>query len=147
MIEITGDIFEQEADAICVTTNGVVKANGELVMGAGLALEFKRRYPGLSSNLGILVDNHGNHSFLCYQINDPSTGIISLPTKNNWKANSDLALITRSCRELVDIADKKYFERIVLPRPGCGMGGLKWKDVKPHIEDILDDRFYVISND
>ena len=30
MKEVRGELFTQEADAICITTNGFVKANGEL---------------------------------------------------------------------------------------------------------------------
>ena len=37
MKEIRGDLFTQEADTICITTNGFVKANGECVMGRGCA--------------------------------------------------------------------------------------------------------------
>ena len=32
---------------------------------------------------------------------------------------------------------------IYLPKVGCGNGGLKWEDVKPHLK-FLDDRFIVI---
>lgn len=59
MVEITGDIFGQDdADVVCVTTNGVVKANGDLVMGQGtptaqhLAAQFARRFPWLPTKLG-----------------------------------------------------------------------------------------------
>jgi len=42
MIESTGNIWngleDPQVDAICVTTNGVLKRNGALVMGAGIAL-------------------------------------------------------------------------------------------------------------
>ena len=50
MLEITGNIFDPDSwthkpttpeIALCVTTNGVVKANGRAVMGAGR----KRSFP------------------------------------------------------------------------------------------------------
>ena len=30
-------------------------------------------------------------------------------------------------------------------RPGAGIGGLQWADVKAAIEPILDDRFTIVS--
>lgn len=150
MKEITGNIFDIPADAICVTTNGVLKGNKELVMGAGIALEFKKRFPGLPSDLGILVEKYGNHVFLTYQHTAKGVvhpqAIISLPTKHDWKDRSDLTLIIQSCRELVQVVTEKKLQTVLLTRPGCGLGGLNWEfAVKPLIKDILDDRFYIVT--
>ena len=43
---IKGNIFDYigKVDAICITTNGTIKSNGELVMGAGVAKEFYDKY-------------------------------------------------------------------------------------------------------
>ena len=49
MLEITGNIFDPDSwsckpttleIALCVTTNGEIKANGQAVMGAGRKLRF-----------------------------------------------------------------------------------------------------------
>ncbi len=150
MIEIKGDIFAQtDADAICVTTNGVVKANGELVMGRGIAQQFAERYPNLPRILGDLVSsdtywNKGNHVHgIIYGLEPYS--LVSFPTKENWKDPSQLWLVQRSAKELVAYADKMGWKKIVLTRPGCGLGGLEWTDVKKVIGPILDDRFYIIT--
>lgn len=162
MKEIKGNIFEQlDADAICVTTNGIVKANGELVMGAGIAKQFAERFPGLAADAGEMVDNYGNicQILLTHSFSNRELSIIAFPTKHHWKDQSDLALIARSAHQLVQIANKEVawddgldgeliqraWKKIVLPRPGCGLGGLKWEDVKRVIEPILDDRFYIIT--
>src|SRR5688572_8080942 len=106
MLEITGNIFDiPDADAICVTTNGIVKKNGELVMGAGIALAFKNRWPHVAAYLGDKVKKYGNH---CHHvvIDVSQTNVVSFPTKHHWHDPSELELIKRSALELVKLADE-----------------------------------------
>jgi hypothetical protein len=131
-------------DTICVTTNGCIKSNGRLVMGKGIAKEFKDRYVTIDTVLGNLVNNSGNK---CYFIQEEDINIISFPTKNNWRDKSDINLIKKSCLQLVDLADKYNLSRIALPRPGCSNGWLDWKYVKEEIKNLLDDRFTIFYND
>lgn len=144
MLEIKGNMWnlESEYDAICITTNSVIKANGELVMGKGNALEAVKRYPPLAMLLGKYVKKYGNRAF---RIKTSVGNIVSFPTKENWRDNSDIKLIIKSCKELVIMADKFNWNKILLPRPGCGCGGLKWNEVKLELEKYFDDRFTVIS--
>ncbi len=74
--------------------------------------------------------------------------IFSLPTKNEYWLPSPIVLIERSLKELVSLVDHTYkAQNIVLPRPGCGLGGLDWETaVKPLCEKYLDDRFTVVHN-
>ncbi len=155
MREVTGDIFKlmYQADAICITTNGVVKSNKELVMGAGIALKAKQEWPGLDAQFGKLVLDRGNKPNVVQRELNTDTCelqfilVISYPTKHHWKDDSDLNLIYHGAYALKDIADKRKLERILLTRPGCGLGRLSWENaVKPVISPILDDRFTVVSN-
>ena len=41
--------------------------------------------------------------------------------------------------------DAYGWETVVLPRLGCGLGQLRWDDVKPILERYLDDRFIVLT--
>ena len=154
MKEIKGDIFTVEADAICVTTNGVVMRNGELVMGAGIAKEFRDRFPGLAGFLGEKVKDQGNHVYHSFEYprGGKETLVISFPTKNDWRADSNIKLIVRSAVELVEKIKEleqkhpdRSFKTIALPRPGCGFGRLKWEQVKAVLEPILDDRFVIVT--
>ena len=52
MKEVKGDIWKSDCDIIAITTNGVVKKNGELVMGRGIASQAKQRYPDIPKILG-----------------------------------------------------------------------------------------------
>ena len=151
MIEIKCDLFEyiktNEVDAICCTTNMVVKQNGELVMGAGIAKEFANRYPTLPKIFGDWIKQESSRtSARTYLVTEFQPQCIYFPTKIHWKNPSKLWLIEKSLKELVMITDYNKFNIVVLPRPGCSNGGLDWESqVKPLCEQYLDDRFIVIS--
>jgi hypothetical protein len=156
MLEIYGDIWANadDYDAMVITTNGFVKTNGEAVMGRGIAKEAAERYPLFPVDLGTLLKERGNHAFsFCYKSN---FWFFTLPVKPEygpngemgWKAKADITLIERSIQELlVQISGIDQFftkvNKVIMPRPGCGNGRLKWEDVKPVIEPYLDDRFTV----
>jgi hypothetical protein len=139
MRQEVGDLWTYPADYRCITTNGVVNRDS-LVMGAGVALQAKERFPHLPRMLAGWVNQYGNRPFLCRK-----EGLITFPTKKHWRERSDIELIVRSARLVVDIVDKYDIRSVVLTRPGCGNGGLRWEDVLPFLEVIFDDRFTVVS--
>jgi len=126
----------------CVPTNGIV-ANGRLVMGAGLALQAKKRFPGIDLTLGKLVSEKGNHCHPIFGADGSFLRLVSFPTKNHWRNQPDPALIVRSARELAGLADANNWSRVVLPAVGCGLGGLSWESLYRLLADMLDDRFTV----
>lgn len=144
MREIRADLFtysEPNCKILrCVTTNGVVKKNSELTMGAGVALQANKKFPGLARTLGKLVTELGNNVYVIEQLN-----IASFPTKHDWRYNSDIELIQKSCNQLVEVS--KDYDLVLLTRPGCGLGNLNWTQVKTVIEPILKDDKFVICNE
>ena len=138
MKEWQGDLLNSGCDYTAVTTNSIIKKNGTLVMGAGVAKQASLRYPGLPRILAEHVRKNGNIPYIV-----PEYRIVSFPTKYNWKDPSDLSLIRESARKISDILP--IDSSCGLSKIGCGNGGLKWQQVKPLIEDILDDRFTVFS--
>lgn len=142
MIEVIGDLWTYPAEWRCITTNGVVKDNGTLVMGGGCALEAKQKYPGIDEKLGNMVKVYGNKPYTVEMYK-----IITMPTKNHWKDDSDIDLIVYSAIKIAEFVKLNYIKSIVIPRPGCGLGGLKWEYVKTKLEPIFDtDAFIIISN-
>lgn len=139
-IESRGNIFGEKADAVCVTTNGVVCSTGA-VMGAGIAKEADMRY-NLKTALGEKLKLYGNHVYDMGVFDGKH--VVTFPTKNHWRYKSEISLIDQSCRELVSLANANNWKEILLPPIGCGCGGLDFeKDVKPVISPILDDRFVI----
>jgi len=144
MKELFGDLWDltPRADALCITTNGTITNSGRGVMGRGLAYQAKQRYPGLEYRLGKLLKEGGNHVHILRTV---SPILISFPVKHLWEQKADPLLIVRSAQELVALADEKGWTNIVLPRPGCGNGGLTWNEVRPLLEPFLFDRFTVVE--
>ena len=129
---------------ICITTNAVIKMNGEAVMGAGIALEAAKRYPSLPRWLAKRLAD-GNHVYLFYT--PEGYELVTFPTKYDWKSSSTTRIIKRSAKELVALADENQWEKVLVPRPGCGKGNLTWEEVRPVIEPLFDNRFIVVNND
>lgn len=145
MRELTGvDIwdFHDRGDWICIPTNGVVKQNGDLVMGKGLALEAARRYPSAPHVWGSAVQMFGNIPAPYW-----SARMVSFPTKHHWQDKTDLGLIKESAELLMRFLEMNpTIQRIYLPRPGVGFGRLDWEEVRPVLEPILGDQVIVVTN-
>lgn len=135
----TGDLWKFPVQYRCIPTNGCLDRAGNLVMGAGLALDAKRRYPLLPTKLGEWVKRYGNRPFLCRE-----EGIITFPTKHDWKDVANLPLIRTSAEQVVAMVNKHGIESVALPQVGCGCGLLSWPLVEQWIADVLDERFTVI---
>lgn len=162
MLEIRGkyNIFElpkqpcqsRVTEAVCVTTNGIIKADGRAVMGAGIAKQ-ANEYFQVDEKLGQYLKEYGNRAFNLgiysrQYINDIAYfRLFSLPTKHHWKEDSDITLICKSCEQLMEMCDKFGIEKCYLTPPGCGCGKLNYEiTVRPWISMILDDRFIVVDS-
>ena len=151
MIEANVDLWLEPADAKCITTNGFVKKNGEAVMGAGVAHQAQQRFAHFPETLGWALQNWGNKVIILDEIG--GVAYIAFPVKYNWGEKANLELIKKSAEQLMRIIHGRSWNggnpwnKVLLPRPGCKNGRLLWKDVKPILEPILDDRVWVITND
>lgn len=147
MIEVRGNLWEYPADVRCITTNGTIKKNGECVMGRGCAFEARKKIPGIALLLGADIQKNGNHVGWLWGGNLGEM-LLRFPVKHNWFEKADIELIKRSADELATWCyDKPNIKTVLLPRPGCGNGGLNWyAEVKPAIENYLwSDKFHVIT--
>jgi hypothetical protein len=105
----------------------------------GCARQAREHFPELMKTLGSLISQHGNHVF------DLGHQIVSFPVETDPYQVPEMGLIEQSCRELVELADYKGWQKVVVPRPGCGGGGLEWLEVKTILERYFDERFHVIT--
>lgn len=143
MIEVTGNLWSYPATVRLITTNGTLKANGEAVMGRGCALEAKTKWPSIAAELGHAIRVGGNRPHRLLQDEDVEWMLWSFPVKHHWREKADLDLIRHSAEFFAKRSTARH--TFVLPRPGCGNGGLTWDIVRPILAPLLDDRFHVIT--
>jgi hypothetical protein len=123
---------------VAVTTNGLVGKDGRARLGRGCARQAGDRFPWFAARLGALITERGHHVFLVGE------RLVSFPVEADPFRNPDPRLIARSAAELVALADAEGLAQVVLPRPGCGGGGLSWGEVSGLLAPVLDDRFLVV---
>ncbi len=143
MKEITGDYWAiaPSYDVLVVTINKILKADHTLVMGAGIARDFAKKYTDVPRLFGAQVRANSKLPI----VTNNGQILAGLYTKNDWRDPSDIKLIEQSVRELVKLVDHYKYKWVLMTRPGCGCGKLKWDDVKKVIAPLLDDRFHIIE--
>jgi hypothetical protein len=143
---IKGEFWEAAAksDVILVTTNGIVRKDGKLVMGGGIALQFAEKFPSCPLAFGKLVSSRGNVPHLISRANGPH--LLSNPTKRHYRDPSPLDLVYESACKIKQIVDAHGFSKVLSTPPGCGLGGLHWEEVEPVLQRARwDSRFTVIT--
>jgi len=137
MIEVTkGNLLEAPVEALVNTINTAG------IMGKGIALQFKQAYPEMfrayekacragEVRLGKV------HIFDLGGLVGGPRWIINFPTKNHWRARSQLSDIEAGLHDLVVTIRRLGIRSIAIPPLGCGNGGLDWDDVHPRIETAL----------
>lgn len=133
-----GDLLRQDdVDAIVNTVNCVG------VMGKGIALQFRNKFP----------ENYQAYKAAC-DAKEVKTGrmfvfdngalarphfVINFPTKNHWRGDSKLDFIRTGLADLKAKIRELNIRSIALPPLGCGNGGLDWNEVRPIIESSLSE--------
>lgn len=135
-----GNLLQSHTEAIVNTVNTVG------IMGKGIALQFKRAYPGnfKAYERACKAGEVQIGRMLVFDTQNLGHGryIINFPTKRHWRAASKLRDIEAGLDDLVRVIRDYGIRSIALPPLGCGNGGLDWSDVRPLIATklaVLDD--------
>jgi O-acetyl-ADP-ribose deacetylase (regulator of RNase III) len=135
MLFTQGNLLEARVDAVVNTVNTVG------VMGKGIALMFKERFP----------ENYKAYAAACkaeavrvgemfvtasVELEGPRW-IINFPTKQQWYQPTRLEWVRSGLVALKNVIREKQIKSIALPPLGCGNGGLDWAVVRPIIENAL----------
>ena len=130
----TGDLFEADAEALVNPVNCVG------VMGRGLALAFRERFPdnfaayAAACRRGAVVPGE---MFVFDTERERPRLIVNFPTKRHWRDASLLEDLVRGLESLTELVRESELCSIALPALGCGLGGLDWREVRPRIEEAF----------
>jgi O-acetyl-ADP-ribose deacetylase (regulator of RNase III) len=131
----TGDVLAEDAEALVNTVNCVG------IMGRGIALQFKNAFP----------ENFKAYAKACRrdevrpgrmfvfetnQLTNPRY-IINFPTKRHWRGKSRMEDVEAGLEALAEEIRARNIRSIAIPPLGSGLGGLKWDQVRPRVEEIL----------
>lgn len=138
MIKFTsGNLLNADVEALVNTVNTVG------VMGKGIALMFKERFP----------ENFRMYAAAC-KAKEVNTGkmfitevheiegprwVVNFPTKRHWRAPSEMGWIRDGLVDLRKFLIDQNVKSVAIPPLGAGNGGLDWKNVRPEIEAALAD--------
>lgn len=127
MVEVKiGNIFESNKNTLVNTVNCVG------VMGKGIALEYKKKYPEMFKEYKNLCTEQKIKPGVPYLFEDLfGTSIINFPTKNHWRSPSKLDDIKNGLKIFIQKYEEWGIKSIAFPPLGCGNGGLSWEVVGP----------------
>lgn len=128
-----GTIFESNAQTLVNTINCVG------VMGKGLALEFKNRYPAMFNKYKEFCDKDVFKPGVLWIYKAPDgKWILNFPTKIDWKNPSKIEYIEEGLKKFVEIWKNKMITSIAFPLLGCHNGGLNPDEVIPLMKKYLE---------
>jgi O-acetyl-ADP-ribose deacetylase (regulator of RNase III) len=123
---VAGNIFNSQCQTIVNTINCVG------VMGKGIALVYKLRYP----EMYLEYKEHCKKKIIkpgmlwLYNKEANAPWVLNFPTKNHWKYPSKLEWIDLGLKKFVETYNKKEITSIAFPLLGTHNGGLNANEVK-----------------
>lgn len=134
MIEYTkGNILDSDCEALVNTVNCFA------VMGKGIALEFKRKFPAMFLEYKRDCNANKVKTGFMHLWKNPNGGwVINFPTKYHWRNPSQMEWIVTGLQHLVEVIKEKEIKSIAIPPLGCGLGKLNWYQVRAEIKRVHD---------
>ncbi|OQX22616.1 MAG: hypothetical protein BWK75_00320 [Candidatus Altiarchaeales archaeon A3] len=134
--EISGNIFNSKADALVNTVNCIG------VMGKGIALEFRRRYPKMFIEYQRLCLSGELKPGQIFSYLAGKTWILNFAIKNDWKQPSKIEWIDECLKKFPDIYHKTGIKSVAFPWMGAMNGGIPVEKIKEitrkHLSKLID---------
>lgn len=130
-----GNLLEDEAEALVNAVNTVG------VMGAGIAKQFKEKFPEMFDKYKKACQQGevklGKMHVVPVEAEGGKKYVVNFPTLEHWTDKSKLSDIEAGLEDLVRVVKEKEIKSIAIPPLGCGVGGLQWEDVRKLTEEAF----------
>ncbi len=135
----SGNIVDDKAEVLVNTVNCQLKSGGRGVMGKGVALAFAQRYPSIMSDYekAIKTGELTPGRALLFDLPDGRKWA-ALATKDHYFEPSKREWVEAGLKELGDTLRARGHKSVAISPPGCGQGGLIWKDIEPLVHKHLE---------
>lgn len=129
---VTGNLFNSEAQTLVNAVNCVG------VMGKGIALAFKQRYPAMFAGYAARCKDNRMRLGEPYLYRSESfPWVLNFPTKNHWRSAAKLEDIVAGLAYLEAHYRAWGITSLAVPALGCGAGQLAWDEVGPMLQEAL----------
>ena len=127
---IKGDVFNEKN---CYYVHCISR---DYALGAGIAVEFDKRYNMRKVLLRLAKDNPKTLKEKCIEIDN----VFNLITKEKYWQKPTYNSLEDSLIEMREkISKNENIKRLVMPKIGCGLDRLSWDKVEPMIKNIFKD--------
>lgn len=147
MILEKGDMWSVfgKTDFFCITTNPVIRKDGAVVMGRGIAKQMRDRFPDFAKHFGTRITEFRTEHEAAAGPHILHLGpwdnqvCVAFMVKSHWADNADPEIIKESARVLGGLAKDNPKWRFDLNFPGIGNGKLAREDVLPLLAELPDN--------
>ncbi len=131
--ELESDLFDLEVDAFAHGCN----LSG--IMNAGIAREFKARYPDMfmEYNAYCRAGTFSLGDVHFYRPQDGRPNVINVGIQETTESRAIIEYVERGLEKIQESYGVWKINSIAMPRIGCGLGGLDWKDVRKVVERVF----------
>ena len=128
---INGNIFNTQCQTIVNTVNCVG------VMGKGIALVFKLRYPSMFEEYKTYCENGSLTIGKLWLYKKGTPWVLNFPTKDHWKYPSEYNYISLGLEKFVNSYKRLGITSIAFPMLGTANGGLDESIILPMMQEYL----------
>lgn len=129
---IKGNLFNSKAQTLVNTVNTVG------VMGAGMALEFRFRYPDMYKKYVDLCKKKQITIGKLWLYKSENKWILNFPTKEDWKDDSKIEYLEKGLQKFLDTYKEKSITSIAFPVLGASHGNIPEKTSLEIMEKYLN---------